>query len=134
MGRFASIVAMVMLMLASAGCIRSKVLVTSEPTGAVVTMNGSHLGTTPVERPFTWYWFYDIDVQKEGFEPSKVRKRFRPPIYLWPGLDFFCELIPVNIHNTKKVHFALEPSNPRPDPMFVDTPPMTTASAGSSAP
>lgn len=126
--RVLSIIALASL-LPLGGCIRSKVVVTSDPPGAVVRMNGRNLGTTPVTRPFAWYWFYDFEAQKEGFETSTVRKRFSPPFYLMPGPDFFMELIPINIHDTKRVHLVLEPAEPRPDPLFVDRPATTTALA-----
>jgi len=43
--------------LAASGCIRSRIIVTSDPPGADVTMNGLHRGRTPIEIPFIWYWY-----------------------------------------------------------------------------
>lgn len=105
-------------LLTAGGCIRSKVKVTSEPSGAIITMNGVNLGTTPVEYPFTWYWYYDFEAEKEGYETAELRRRFRTPIYLIPGLDLIMELIPINIYDTKKVHLELTPKTTRPSPLF----------------
>lgn len=131
---FALFLVLLTAVLPTTGCIRSKVLVTSEPPGAVVTMNGSNLGTTPTARPFAWYWFYDFEARKEGYETRSIRKRFSPPFYMMPGPDFILELLPVNIHDTKRVHFVLEPAQPRPDPLFIDKPIRATASAGNPTP
>lgn len=104
------------------GCVRSKVVITSEPEGAVVTMNGENLGTTPVERPFTWYWYYDIVASKDGYETKKERHRFKAPVYLWVPLDLIMEAMPFYVTDTKKVHLVLEPAQSRPTPLFDEAP------------
>lgn len=109
---------MLAALLVVGGCVRSKVRVTSEPSGAIITMNGVNLGTTPVEYPFTWYWYYDFAAEMEGYETASLRRRFHSPIYLMPGLDLIMELIPINIHDTKKVHLELTPKSSRPLPLF----------------
>ena len=102
----------------TSGCVRSRVRVTSEPAGATVTMNGVHLGRTPVEQPFTWYWYYDFVVAKEGYAPTGERVRFRAPVYLWPGLDLLMEMMPFFVTDTKKVHFVLKQNDERPAPVY----------------
>lgn len=108
--------------LLTAGCVRSKVVVTSEPSGAEITMNGVNLGETPLEHPFTWYWYYDFIAEKEGFEPTGKRERFRAPVYLWPGLDLLMEMMPFYVTDTKFVHLTLPELDERPDPVLVQGP------------
>ena len=103
---------------ATAGCVRSKVLVTSDPPRADISMNDIHLGRTPVEQPFTWYWFYDFKAEKEGYETVVRRERFHAPVYLWPGLDLLMEMMPFPVTDTKHVHLVLRPEEQRPAPEF----------------
>jgi hypothetical protein len=104
------------------GCVRSRVVVTSEPPGATIHMNDLHLGKTPVEMPFTWYWYYDFQAQLEGYETAVERKRLRAPVYLWPGLDLLMEAMPFPVYDTKRVHLVLREQKDRPDPEMVSTP------------
>ncbi len=101
-------------------CVRSKVVVTSEPTEAMVTMNGVNLGTTPVEQPFTWYWYYDFIAKKEGYETAGTRERFHAPPWLWPGFDLLMEMMPFYVKDTKRVHLVLEKVDERPDPNYAE--------------
>lgn len=91
------------------GCagVRQKVVVTSEPAGADVTMNSVHLGQTPTEVPFTWYWYYDFKAEKDGYKTAIKRERFRAPIYLWPGVDLLMEMMPFHVRDTRHVHLEL---------------------------
>lgn len=106
------------LVVVLAGCVRSKVVITSEPEGATVTMNGVSVGTTPTERPFTWYWYYDFVARKEGYTTLRERHRFRAPIYLWPGLDLLMEAMPFYVDDTKHVHLVLQELDARPEPRY----------------
>jgi hypothetical protein len=66
------------------GCIRSRVVVTSQPSGADVTVNNVYRGRTPITIPFGWYWYYDFVIEKEGYEKTKVQEHFRAPLYQAP--------------------------------------------------
>ena len=60
-------------------------------------MNDVHVGRTPVEVPFTWYWFYDFKAEKEGCKATVQRERFKAPVYLWPPMDLLMEAIPLKV-------------------------------------
>jgi len=96
------------------------VIVTSEPAEAMITMNGVNLGTTPLEQPFTWYWYYDFVATKEGYVADGKRVRFRAPPWLWPGFDLLMEAMPFYVNDTKKVHLMLAPVDTRPAPQFAE--------------
>ena len=105
-------------LLASVGCgggVRQKVIVYSEPAGADVTVNDVHLGRTPVEVPFTWYWWYDFKAEKEGFETTVVRKRFYAPVHQWTGLDMLTEFWPGHIRDTRTVSILMKPTDATPE-------------------
>lgn len=96
----------------STGCIRSRVVITSEPSGAEVIWRDEFRGQTPIEIPIKWYWYYDYTLEKEGYEPVVVLERIRTmPWFLMP-LDLFAEMIPVPIPDTRRRHYVLEPAEP----------------------
>ncbi len=113
-----TLVAGLLACLSATGCVRSKVVVTSDPPGADVHMNDVHLGRTPVEMPFTWYWYYDFQAELDGHETSVTRERFRAPVWLWPPMDLVMEAMPFHVHDTKRVHFDLAPVSDLPAPEF----------------
>lgn len=104
--------ALALLLAASAlstGCIRSKVIITSEPSGAEVIWRDEYRGPTPIEIPIIWYWYYDYTIEKEGYKPVVVLERIRTmPWFLMP-LDLIAEIIPVPIPDTRRRHYVLEP-------------------------
>jgi hypothetical protein len=90
-----------------AGCIRSRVVITSEPSEAEVIWRGKPYGATPIEIPFIWYWHYDFVLEKPGFHSLSVEERFRaPPWFLMP-VDLFMEIIPVPFNDTRNRHYVL---------------------------
>ncbi len=102
----------------ASGCIRSRVIVTSEPPGADVTLNGLHRGRTPIEIPFIWYWYYDFELTEEGYEPLVARERFHAPVYAaFPPLDLLSEAAPVVFRDTRRRHYTLvSRATPAPAP------------------
>lgn len=58
----------------AASCTRH-VLIDSEPSGAVVRMNGQVLGTTPFRAPlgYTAFSRYEIVLEKEGYRTATAR-------------------------------------------------------------
>ena len=95
--------------LGSAGCIRSRMVITTEPSGARVAVENEDRGNTPIDIPFIWYWHYKIDVEKEGYERLETFERFRtPPWFVFP-LDLFWEVLPVPIPDVRKRHYVLKP-------------------------
>ncbi len=92
------------------GCIRHKVIITSEPSEAMVTWNETYRGRTPIEIPFTWHWWYTLDLEREGYEPIKDKVRLRTrPWFIFP-LDFIAEAMPFTFRDTRKYHYQLQPS------------------------
>jgi len=100
------------------GCIRSRVIVTSDPAGADVTVNNVHRGKTPVEIPFTWYWYYNFELQKEGYEPVSVQERFRAPFYFWMPIDVVAEAMPFPLYDTKRRHYVMVTRPPQAVDVF----------------
>jgi hypothetical protein len=97
------------VLLVSTGCIRSKLNITSEPSGAAVTVNGETYGRTPVSVPFIWYWYYDVQLKSKGYETLNVRERMYAPPYFYIPLDLFFELLPFPVYDNRYRHYYMTP-------------------------
>ena len=98
------------------GCVRRTMSFNTDPQGAIVHLNDTEIGRTPVTADFTWYGDYDIVYRKEGYATLATHHRVRPPWYqVWP-LDFVSEvLIPWEIHDQHQVPPAVLEPEPEPD-------------------
>jgi len=101
--------ALALAALCTPGCLRPTMQITSEPTGAAVIVNGEFQGTTPVVVPFIWYWFYEVEVRRDGYKTRKARERlYAPPYYIIP-LDLIAEILPFQFGDSRYYHYYLEP-------------------------
>lgn len=104
-----------------AGCVERELVITSEPQGALVQVSDVTVGRTPVIMPFTWYGDYEIIVRHEGeqgrpYRTLKTHANINPPIYEIPPLDLLSALAPWTYHDTRYLHYELEPLEaPEPD-------------------
>jgi hypothetical protein len=95
--------------LALAGCIRQSATITSDPPAAKVWVNGVYRGETPVEIPYNWNWYYDIRLEKPGYDSTTVRERFcAAPQHVMP-LDFVSAAVPVRSEECQWRHYTMKP-------------------------
>ena len=104
--RIALVASLVSLLLA-AGCVRRTLTVTSNPPGALVFLNGTEVGRTPLERDFTWYGTYDVVLRKEGYETLKTEGKVIAPWWQWVPIDLFAELLP--LHDRHELAYTMKP-------------------------
>lgn len=90
------------------GCIRKQLTVTSEPACADVWINGVYRGKTPVEIPYNWNWYYDIKLQKPGYESYCIRERFYAPAKHKIPFDLIAEILPVRSEEPQWRHYQLK--------------------------
>lgn len=95
--------------LALPGCVRRKLLISSEPAGALVYLNDQEVGRTPIEVPFTWYGTYDVRLERDGYAPLWTERTASAPWWDRPGIDLLTE---AGRDRTVEVpwHFELEPA------------------------
>ncbi len=91
-----------------AGCSQRVIQITSEPNGAIVTLNDVELGRTPLETEFTYYGDYDVRLRKAGYEPLRTKQTAWTPLYERVPLDLASSAIPYE--HVVKWHFKLEPT------------------------
>ncbi|MCC8180617.1 MAG: PEGA domain-containing protein [Planctomycetes bacterium] len=100
------------------GCVERALVITSEPSGADVTVNQQWKGKTPYVVPFKHYGVYDIWIEHPGFEENGKRVQFYPlhvgepvkaPGYQMVGADFVTEvLLPTTLYDQRNLHYVLE--------------------------
>lgn len=90
--------------------------ITSEPSNALVYLNGQEAGRTPIERDFLWYGKYDVAVRAEGQPTLKTTARVRAPWWQWPPFDLVAELMPWHPVDRQKLHFVLPQGEPSDTP------------------
>jgi hypothetical protein len=91
------------------GCLERTITVSSEPPGALVTINGVEVGRTPVTTGFLYYGVYDVRLSREGYEPAWEARAARAPVYEYPPLDLAAEALPAEIETNIRWHFVLRP-------------------------
>ena len=92
-----------------AGCAQRTVDITSEPSGALVYLNGEEVGRTPMRYDFMWYSDYDVALRKEGYETVKTNRKLEAPLLFIPPLDLVGELVGARDH--RHWNFTMEPAN-----------------------
>jgi hypothetical protein len=90
------------------GCVHRQLVITSDPPGAIVQINGKTIGPTPVDYPFTFYGIYHIVLIHDGRQTQIINQPVYAPWYQWLGLDFISEnLVPCNIRDIRTFHYCL---------------------------
>lgn len=94
--------------LASAGCVRRVIDITSDPSGATVWLNDRELGRTPCSAEFTYYGTYDVRLHREGYEPIHGSAEAKAPWWDVIGFDLVSEALPAKLVSQTEWHFTLE--------------------------
>ncbi len=84
--------------------------VRTNPPGAVVSVDNQVIGTSPAATSFVYYGTREFRIEKDGYRTETIRKRFNPPWYQFPGLDFVTETLwPGEIRDERIVDVELVP-------------------------
>lgn len=112
------VAAVLSTLLLAPGCVERALVITSEPSGAQITVNQQWKGVTPYVLPFKHYGVYDIWIEHPGYEengrtvkfyPLHVGEPVRAPGYQYAGADFVTEvLLPVTLRDQHNLHYVLE--------------------------
>ncbi|MEO1583469.1 MAG: PEGA domain-containing protein [Planctomycetota bacterium] len=105
MKRFAAVCVCALPM---AGCLERTITVTSEPPGAIVTLNEVEIGRTPVTTEFRYFGVYDVRVRKDGYEPLVTTREASPPIWEYPPIDLLAMAAPWRVKTSIEWGFELE--------------------------
>jgi hypothetical protein len=103
------------LMFAGVGCVERRMTIRSNPSNALVILDGQEIGFTPVSVPFHYYGVRQIKLVKDGYETKIINQHVTPPWYQRYGIDFFSEvLLPWRIRDERDYglnenEYALQP-------------------------
>ncbi len=98
------------VLLASSGCVHRVMMIRSDPDGALVTVDRTAVGFTPVAVPFTYYGTREIRLEKDGYEPVMAKKRILPPWYEIPPISFLSDHFAFHeIRDRREFDFRMTP-------------------------
>ena len=121
-----------LLAVATAGCVQRRMTIRSNPPGALVYVDDYQIGTTPVSHDFVYYGTRKIRLVKDGYETLTVRQPFPIPWYEYFPLDFVSEnLIPWEIRDERVVDLAMAPAAATPPEVVVARAEQARLAAGS---
>ena len=98
------------IVVCGSGCVRRRLTVRTTPPGAAVYVDNQYVGVSPTATSTTYYATRQIEVVKDGYRHEKVLRRFNPPWYQWPPLDFMTDTFwPKKIRDERIVDITMVP-------------------------
>lgn len=92
------------------GCLRRRLMVRSNPPGAMVYVDNQPVGTTPCATDFVYYGTREIRLVKPGYETLTVNQPIPVPWFEIPPIDFVSEnVVPNKIQDYRTVSYNLVP-------------------------
>jgi hypothetical protein len=111
---------LLLLLVVSTGCVRRRMTVRTNPPGATVSVDNQVIGTTPAASSFVYYGTREFRIEKDGYRTETIRRRFNPPWYEFPGLDFVSETLwPGEIRDERIIDVELVPQTLEPSDVVV---------------
>lgn len=93
-----------------AGCVERRMTVRTNPSNALVVLDGQEVGFSPVSVPFTYYGDRQIRLIKDGYETKTINQTIATPWYQYFPLDFVSEVLyPGRIRDERNYLYQLEP-------------------------
>ena len=98
-------------LLALTACAKRTLHIDSEPSGALVYLNGQEVGRTPMKHDFIFYGDYDVILRKDGYETLKTHRKLNAPLYEIPPIDLFAEML--GAKDVRQWSFTMSPADPQ---------------------
>ncbi len=100
----------VAMCLGQVGCVRRRMMIVTNPPGALVYVDDYEIGVTPISTDFTYYGKRKIRLVKDGYETLTVMQKVPAPWYQIPPLDFVTEnFIPGEIRDRQTFAYTMTP-------------------------
>ncbi|MEE8451493.1 MAG: PEGA domain-containing protein [Thermoguttaceae bacterium] len=100
----------IVLCMGQTGCVQRRMMIRSNPPGALVYVDDYEIGVTPISSNFTYYGQRKIRLVKDGYETLTVMQSIPAPWYQIPPLDFVSEnLVPGEIRDRQTFSYQLTP-------------------------
>lgn len=93
------------------GCVERRFTVRTDPPGAMVTVNGTEVGPTPVSVPFTYYGKRRVRLEAEGFETMNLVQPIKAPWWDNTITEFFSEnVVPFTLRDEREFYYKMSPA------------------------
>ncbi len=103
-------VAATLFALTGSGCVERRLIVRTNPPGALAFVDDNEVGLTPVAISPIYYGNRKIRLVKDGYETLTLIQSVPPPWYEIPPLDFISEnLVPGKIRDQRTFDYQLRP-------------------------
>jgi len=111
-----ALLGLALAVLIQTGCVSRRLMVQSNPPGAMVLQEGKEIGYTPTGVDFTYYGTRELTLIKDGYETKTQLVPVRAPWYQWPVIEFFSDnLLFGRVTDRRDVRFELEPKRMVPN-------------------
>ena len=98
------------LALVATGCVERRMMIRTNPPGAMVYVDDYPIGVTPCATNFTYYGTRKVRVVKDGYETLTIMQPVPAPWWDTPPLDFFADNLTLNqIRDVRNVEYQLQP-------------------------
>lgn len=99
-----------LMCVAQSGCVHRRLTINSNPSGALVRLDGEDIGYTPASVDFTWYGTREVQLVKDGFETQTRLIDLKAPWYQKFPLDFFSDnLLGTHIRDQHRFNLQMQP-------------------------
>jgi hypothetical protein len=110
MRRSAAAFVVVVWLCLSAGCVERRMVIASDPPGALVLHNGVPIGNAPADDSFVYYGNHHFTLIRPGYATLQVDQRVIAPWYQWFPLDLFSEiLLPYQLEDVRRFTYQMQP-------------------------
>ena len=104
-------VAALVVLLVAPGCIERTMEIRTNPSGALLVIDGDEAGVTPVKQNFMFYGTHQFIFDKEGCVRRQVVQEIAAPWYETIPVDFFVETVwPFTVTDDRVYSYDLDPS------------------------
>lgn len=86
-----SLVLLGLIVCLGSGCVHRRMMINSNPVGALVYVDGKEAGFTPTAVSFDYYGTREIKLVKDGYKTLTVLQKVPPPWYQLPGIEFLAD-------------------------------------------
>jgi PEGA domain len=94
------------------GCVERRFTVRTDPPGAVVTVNGEEVGTSPVSVPFTYYGVRRVKAEAEGYNTLNIEQPIKAPWWDNLATEFVTEnMVPFTLRDEREFNYRLTPAS-----------------------
>ena len=111
----------VFLPLILTGCVHRRLTINSNPSGALVRIDGKDVGYTPASVDYTWYGTREVQLLKDGYETQTQLIDVSAPWYQKFPFDFVSDnLLGTHVRDHRRFDLQLQPKRTQPSDNVIE--------------